>query len=45
MADGNKDTNFRRNKNKPQKLIYSEEEGEKKKSTEKKIRLEKQVLI
>lgn len=30
MADGNKDTNFKRNKNKPQKLIYTEEkEGEK----------------
>lgn len=30
MADGNKDKNVKRNKNKPQKLIYSEEEGEKK---------------
>lgn len=37
MSDKNKDTNFKRNKNKPQKLIYTEEEeGEKKISRKKK---------
>lgn len=36
MAEGNKDTNFKINKNKPQKLIYTEEEeGEKKRPMKK----------